>query len=137
MGLLYTIGHSQHEFEYFANLLKKFEINYLLDVRSTPYSKYAETFNKEQLENGKDLRAYPSTLCGTDELDGTYKIRTTVERSINHFKDSFGLAGRRTKNEKTFHADLLLAGITQLIGVLLADRIKQHQYIRSLKPLIA
>ncbi|MXP78245.1 DUF488 family protein [Lachnospiraceae bacterium WCA-9-b2] len=51
MGLLYTVGHSRFEFEYFANLLKKFEINYLLDVRSTPYSKYAETFNKEQLEN--------------------------------------------------------------------------------------
>lgn len=51
MGLLYTIGHSRYEFEYFANLLKKFKINYLLDVRSTPYSKYAETFNREQLEN--------------------------------------------------------------------------------------
>ena len=47
MGWLYTVGHSQFEFEYFANLLKKFEINYLIDVRSTPYSKYAETFNKE------------------------------------------------------------------------------------------
>ena len=51
MGLLYTIGHSKHEFEYFVNLLKRFEINYLLDVRNTPYSKYAETFNKEQLKN--------------------------------------------------------------------------------------
>lgn len=85
----------------------------------------------------KDLRAYPGTLRGTDEWDSTYKIRTTVERSINHFKDSFGLAGRRTQNDKTLHADLLLAGITQLISVILADRIKQHQYIRSLKPLIA
>ena len=36
MGLLYTVGHSRFEFEYFANLLKKFEINYLIDVRSTP-----------------------------------------------------------------------------------------------------
>ncbi len=51
MGLLYTIGHSRHEFEYFVNLLKKFEINYLLDVRSIPYSKYAKTFNKEQLKS--------------------------------------------------------------------------------------
>lgn len=85
----------------------------------------------------KDLRTYPGTLRGTAEWDNTYKIRTTVERSINHFKDSFGIAGRKTQNEKTLHADLLLAGITQLIGVVLADRIKQHQYIRSLKPLIA
>lgn len=51
MGLLYTIGHSQHEFGYFSNLLKIYEINYLLDVRSTPYSKYAETYNKELLSS--------------------------------------------------------------------------------------
>ena len=85
----------------------------------------------------KDLRTYPGTLRGTDEWDSTYKVRTTVERSINHFKDSFGLAGRKTQNEKTLHADLLLAGITQLITVIVADKIHQHKYIRSLKPLIA
>lgn len=84
----------------------------------------------------KDFRAYPGILRGTAEWDFTYKIRTTVERSINHFKDSFGLAGRRTQNEKTLHTDLILAGITQLISVILADKIHQHQLIRSLKSLI-
>lgn len=84
----------------------------------------------------KNLRAYPGVLRGTDDWDNTYKIRTTVERSINHFKDSFCLAGRKTQNEKTLHADLILAGITQLISVILADKIHQHQYIRSLKPLV-
>lgn len=49
MGSLYTIGHSQHDFEYFYSLLSKYNINYLLDVRSTPYSKYAETYNRERL----------------------------------------------------------------------------------------
>jgi hypothetical protein len=85
----------------------------------------------------KDLRAYPGALRGTSQWDETYKIRTTVERSINHFKDSFVLAGRKTQNEKTLHADLILAGITQLISVLLTDKMHQHQFIRSLKPLIA
>jgi hypothetical protein len=85
----------------------------------------------------KNLRAYPGVLRGTSQWNETYKIRTTVERSINHFKDSFGLAGRKTQNEKTLHADLILTGITQLISVLLADKIHQHQYIRSLKPLIS
>lgn len=85
----------------------------------------------------KDLRAYPGTLRGTDEWDSTYKIRTYVERAIHHFKDSFCLAGRKTQNENTLHADLLLGGITQLISVLLADKIHKHVYIRSLKPLIA
>jgi hypothetical protein len=85
----------------------------------------------------KSLRAFPGTVRGTEEWDETYKIRVTVEKSINHFKDSFCIAGRKTRNAATLHADLLLAGITQQITVLLADRIHKHQYIRSLKPLIA
>ena len=84
----------------------------------------------------QNLRAYPGVIRGTDEWDNTYKIRTSVERSINHFKDSFCLADRKTQNEKTLHADLILAGITQLITVVLADKIHQHQFIRSVKPLI-
>ena len=85
----------------------------------------------------KDLRAYPRTIRGTEEWNNTYKIRTVVERDINHIKDNLCLAGRRTQNEKTLHADLILAGITQLITVILADKINLHEYIRSLKPLIA
>lgn len=84
----------------------------------------------------KNLRAYPGVLRGTDEWDETYKIRTAVERSISHFKDSFGLAGRKTQNAKTLKADLYLSGITQLVTVLLADSIHKHEYIRSLKPLL-
>ena len=85
----------------------------------------------------KNLRAYPGAIRGTEEWDDTYKIRTVVERDINHIKDNLCLAGRRTQNERTLHADLILAGITQLITVVLADKINHHEYIRSLKPLIA
>lgn len=85
----------------------------------------------------KDLRAYPGTLRGTEEWDNTYKIRTAVEHDINHIKENLCLAGRRTQNKKTLHADLILAGITQLVTVVLADKIQHHEYIRSLKPLIA
>ena len=85
----------------------------------------------------KNLRAYPGVERGSAEWKKTYKIRVNVEKSINHFKDSFCIANRKTQNEKTLHADLLLAGITQLVTVLVADNIHQHQYIRRLKPLIA
>ena len=61
----------------------------------------------------KNLRAYPGTIRGTEKWDNTYKIRTAVERDINHIKDNLCLAGRRTQNEKTLHADLILAGITR------------------------
>ena len=85
----------------------------------------------------KNLRTFPGTVRGTEEWDDTYKIRVTVEKSINHFKDSFCVAGRKTRNALTSEADLYLAGITQLVTVLLADSIHQHKYIRSLKPLIS
>jgi len=43
----------------------------------------------------------------------------------------------KTQNRKTIRADLFLAGITQLITLILADSINKPEYIRSLKPLIA
>ena len=85
----------------------------------------------------QNLRAYPGTLRGTREWEDTYKIRTTVERSINHFKTVYGLAGRKTQNEDTLHADLILSGITQLITVLLANAIKHPECIRTVKSFIA
>ncbi len=85
----------------------------------------------------KDLCVYPGTARGTEEWATTYKNRINIEKSISHFKDSFCVAGRKTRDGKTLHADLLLAGITQLVTVMAADKIHKHQYIRSLKPLIA
>lgn len=85
----------------------------------------------------QNLRAYPGTIRGTQEWNSTYKVRVNVEKSIHHFKDSFCVAGSKTQNEKTLHADLLLAGITQLTTVMVADKIHEHKYLRSLKPLIA
>jgi len=84
----------------------------------------------------KDLRAFPGTVRGTQDWSDTYKIRCTAERTIQHFKENLCLAGRRTQNQKTIHADLLLAGIAQLLSVILADKIHKHHLLRSLKPLL-
>ncbi len=51
MDKLYTIGHSQHKMQEFYELLKLHGVDYVLDVRSTPYSKYAEQFNRNVIEN--------------------------------------------------------------------------------------
>lgn len=80
----------------------------------------------------KNLRAYPGVGRGSQEWEDNYKIRGSVEKSVNQFKDNFCVTNHKTQNEKTLHADLLLAGITQLV----ADKIHQYQYLRSLKPLI-
>lgn len=84
----------------------------------------------------KNLRAYLGVERGSKEWDETYKIRVNVEKSINHFKDNFCIAKRKTTNEKTLYSDLLLADISQLLTVVVADKINQ-QHIRSLKSLIA
>jgi len=47
---LYTIGHSVYEPQNFVSLLKKHNINIIVDVRSTPYSKFASQYNKEALK---------------------------------------------------------------------------------------
>ncbi len=57
MKKIYTIGHSIYEADDFLKLLKKNDINTIVDVRSTPYSKFASQYNKESLhqylkENG-------------------------------------------------------------------------------------
>ena len=56
LGTLYTIGYSGFpEIQGFIAELKKYGINVLIDVRSSPYSAYYAQFNKENLE--KSLRA--------------------------------------------------------------------------------
>ena len=47
---LYTVGHSTHPIEYFIGLLKQNNVQYIIDVRSTPYSKYASQYNSEELK---------------------------------------------------------------------------------------
>jgi uncharacterized protein (DUF488 family) len=46
---IYTIGHSIYEADDFVQLLKNNNINTIVDVRSTPYSKFASQYNKESL----------------------------------------------------------------------------------------
>ncbi len=49
MGQLYTIGHSTYPQFHFLELLRKYDIQYVLDVRSTPFSKYASQYNSDCL----------------------------------------------------------------------------------------
>jgi uncharacterized protein (DUF488 family) len=48
---LWTIGHSNHDLEWFIDLLRGQRINFAVDVRSYPYSRHAPQFNREELES--------------------------------------------------------------------------------------
>ena len=47
--ILYTVGHSTHTAEHFIGLLKANEIQALVDVRSSPFSKFNPQYNRENL----------------------------------------------------------------------------------------
>lgn len=76
-------------------------------------------------------------LRDSEEWVSTYKIRTIVERSINHFKNNMYIAGRKNRNHTTTKADVFLAGIASQLTVIVAYRMNRPKYIRSLKPVIA
>ncbi len=85
----------------------------------------------------QDLRTFPGLPRDTEKWTELYNLRGRVEQTINYFKEPMGIGNPKTQNKKTIKADLFLAGITQLITLILADRINKPEYIRSLKPLIA
>lgn len=84
-----------------------------------------------------DFRMFPGVQRDSKEWISLYKIRTIVERAINHFKTNMCIAGRKTRNHATTKADVFLAGIASQLTVIVAHRMSCPQYIRSLKPLIA
>lgn len=47
---IFTIGHSNHPLEKFLELLQQNCIDCLIDVRSSPFSRYCEQFNQSNLE---------------------------------------------------------------------------------------
>ncbi|MDD7234905.1 MAG: DUF488 domain-containing protein [Bacteroidales bacterium] len=47
---IYSIGHGNKHFESFVNELKSFDIQYLIDIRSKPYSKWNPDFSQNPLQ---------------------------------------------------------------------------------------
>ena len=101
MGRLFTIGHSTHDIDFFVSLLKKFEIEALVDIRSTPYSKMAQQFNQEGLKNylrkNNIIYIYMGDLLGARYSDSNF----LDENFIVDF-------------EKVFKKDTFLKGIARL-----------------------
>lgn len=69
---IWTIGHSNKNFEDFLNLLKEYEIELLADVRSLPGSKKFPWFNKEYFEENLPAEGIEYILIR--ELGGRRKV---------------------------------------------------------------
>lgn len=46
---IYTIGHSNYPLEKLIDMLKYYDVNCVVDIRGTPYSKYNVQYNKESI----------------------------------------------------------------------------------------
>ncbi|MCD8260110.1 MAG: DUF488 domain-containing protein, partial [Bacteroides sp.] len=49
-GEIYTIGHCNKSFEQLVDELKSFEVAYVVDIRSKPYSRYNKQFNRDTIQ---------------------------------------------------------------------------------------
>ena len=50
INTIYTIGYSGFRIDEFISRIKKYKINVVIDVRSSPYSQYFKEYNKENLD---------------------------------------------------------------------------------------
>ncbi len=92
--VIYTIGYSVLEIERFRQVLSQHKIFCLVDVRTSPYSKYKPNFNKDRLSNylnkynikylflGDQLGGMPRD---EDCYDNTGKVLYEVIRSKTFF----------------------------------------------------
>jgi len=93
--IMYSVGHSNHEADKFVKILQGFSIDVVVDVRSTPYSKYCPQFNKDTIQQvlkssgikylflGKELGARPNDqTCYVD----TKKVSFNELRSSECFQ---------------------------------------------------
>ena len=50
MGSFFTLGHSNHDLEAWLALVRRHDIEVVVDTRSSPYSKYVPQFDKELMQ---------------------------------------------------------------------------------------
>ena len=84
----FTIGHSNRSLGEFLSLLKKFNIEALIDIRSWPSSKKYPHFNREALEESLKAEGIRYFWLGR-ELGG-YRKNGLGDRSPNKAWDSVG-----------------------------------------------
>jgi len=104
---IYSIGHGNKKIEDFIDELKSYDILYLLDIRSKPYSKWNPQFNRAALElelknNGITYVFVGDTLGGLPDDRSCYDPNGKVVYDLIKEKDFFkdGLKRLMTANEK-------------------------------------
>jgi uncharacterized protein (DUF488 family) len=69
MSSFYTLGHSNHDLETWLALVRKHEIEVVVDTRSSPYSKYVPQFDRELIQRSLEEAGIRYLFLGA-ELGG-------------------------------------------------------------------
>lgn len=104
---LYSIGHGNRSIEEFLALLKRYGIEYLVDVRSQPFSKYNPQYNRPSLEHdmaaaGMRYVFMGDSLGGRPKDDSCYDPEGRVDYQVVGKKEFFlsGIHRLKTAQEK-------------------------------------
>ena len=140
MARIYTIGHSNHTWERFRDLLKPHGIEVLVDVRSNPASRFAPFANRKRLpalleqegvhhiHMGDTLGGKPSDRSlyrpnGTpdyDKIGATREFRRGVEEMVALAGERIGALMCAEEDPTRCHRRLLLGPALERHGVTLA-----------------
>lgn len=109
--MIYSIGHGNKKFEDFLSELRSFNVLYLIDIRTSPYSKYNPQFNREILKNSLEAVNVTYVYMG-DELGGLPSDRTCyIDNKVSYDlikkKDFFKSGLRRLV--KAYEKDINIA----------------------------
>ena len=110
---LYTIGHSAHPIEKFIALLKMHEIELLVDVRSTPASRFHPQFNQQRLEQSLAAEGVAYAYLG-NELGGRPADPALYEKELPAKK---GKARPLANFEEVMKRDWFVHGIQELLEI--------------------
>lgn len=98
---VFTIGHSNHSIEEFLRLLRLHEIEALVDVRSTPFSRWQPQFNRDLLAASLRQSDVEYLFMGK-ELGARSQDRECYE-------------GGRVRYDRLSRTELFLEGIEQIV----------------------
>lgn len=134
--MLVTIGHGKRSIGKMIDLLKNYDIAYVADVRSAPYSRYQPDFShdalKRQLEaQGIGYLPMGEELGGRPDDPGCYDAQGRVDYDACRQRSEFkhGIERLRSAQEQGLRVLLLCSESkpenchrSKLIGVALADQ---------------
>lgn len=108
---LYTIGYGNRTIKEFIELLQFYKIDYLVDVRSKPFSNYQENFNKNELKHYLTEANIRYVFMGDDlgglPKDGSCYTEGKVDYFIVEKKEFYNKGIKRIKT--AYYKNITLA----------------------------